>query len=53
MVCGNMDVEAVQESYMDDLYDSTEEKVTHLVLTFTIKISHLSILSRLGQQFSL
>lgn len=29
MVCGNMDVEAVQESYLDDLYDNSEEKVTN------------------------
>ena len=33
MVCGNMDVEAVQESYLDDLYDSTEEKVNDPVET--------------------
>ena len=32
MVCGNMDVEVVQESYMDDLYDNSEEKVITLVL---------------------
>ena len=34
MVCGNMDVEVVPGSYMDDLYDSTEEKVTSLRYIF-------------------
>ena len=52
MVCGNMDVEAVQESYMDDLYDSTEEKVTQLVLTFTIEISHFSLLGWVSSSHS-
>ena len=27
MVCGNMEVEATPETFMDDLYDSKEDKV--------------------------
>lgn len=27
MVCGNMEVEATPETFMDDLYDNKEEKV--------------------------
>ena len=27
MVCGNMEVESAPETFMDDLYDSKEEKV--------------------------
>ena len=51
MVCGNMDVEVVQESYMDDLYDNTEEKVTTEALTIITKMNHI-LFSRLAQQFS-
>ena len=40
MVCGNMDVEAVQESYLDDLYDNSEEKVTN-----TLSKKNLTIVS--------
>ena len=41
MVCGNMDVEAVQESYLDDLYDNSEEKVTNTLC----KVGNLTIVS--------
>ena len=49
MVCGNMDVEAVQESYLDDLYDNSEEKVTNTLR----KLGNLTIVSltRSAQQF--
>jgi len=33
MVCGNMEVETVPYSFMNDLYDSKEEKVQNAVLT--------------------
>ena len=49
MVCGNMDVEVVPGSYMDDLYDSAEEKVTTLRTFLTIGLT--AILVRLPQLF--
>ena len=30
MVCGNMEVESAPETFMDDLYDSKEEKVRNI-----------------------
>ena len=40
MVCGNMDVEVVPSpSYMDDLYDGSEEKVTTFNIYFISRIT--------------
>ena len=50
MVCGNMDVEAVQESYLDDLYDNSEEKVTNTLSKGKSKILQL-FPSRSARQF--
>ena len=34
MVCGNMEVETAPETFMDDLYDSKEDKVRENFMSY-------------------
>ena len=38
MVCGNMEVEATPETFMDDLYDSKEDKVGELNVNSKVSV---------------